>query len=498
MSRTSWLLCLFILIFVLFLFHFRTLTLYPTASIDESWISSDAIAMVDKNFINMDYPFFVKNAGFSYFPKLTYGLFYKWAGLGLTQGRTLNLILSLLFLIILALFVSRFFDNKTALLSIVFFSSTTTFLFSSHLIRFDIPFTVMLLISLWLFFLYYQTRKFYYSYFSGLILGFSYEVQMNGILFQVSFILTLLLFGLLQKKLNIKALICFILGIIIYWIFYTLIHILPDVQNFSFTSNYMFNVDHPVPLLSLPIKQIILTEAGRYVSNYSNGGIFELIATIIALIWALKQNNNLLRFISFYIISILIMFLLLASNKAFFYFIYVLPLISILFSKIVLSFLEIRKNKIAICFLIIIGINYLRQFFIIKNNYYYDYQEINKSFSPYFGNNSLILGEAHYFLPLKDYRYSNIILLTWYRLYNNLNAYQTLSKINPDFIITDAFIEGRLVDNEDEIKNRDFQRGLHKVSKKEFTKFLDEKTILVKTINSKYYFGDINLYKVLK
>jgi 4-amino-4-deoxy-L-arabinose transferase-like glycosyltransferase len=485
--------------FLLF-FHLLSFKKYPVASIDESWISSDVMAIVDKNFVKMDYPFFKENSGLYFFPKLILGNYYKIFGLGFVQGRLLILTLSFLLLFLFFKFTKEFFGKLAGILSVIYFASTKSFLFSSHLIRFDIPFVIFLLLSLWLFFRYLKKGNLSFLFLSGLIMGFSHLLQANGILFLISFTATWVMIQLSQKKFNFKEIFIFFFGVLIFWTAYIFFYILPNFSNYILANKYFIFVDHPFPVLSMGFKDILDHELFRYKSYFYPDNIIELCLIIISLLWALKSKNYLRKFVSGYVLISALLFFPIVSNKAYYYFIYLIPFASV---SLILFFLDLwrrfRYKFILFCFFaIFVGSNYYRQFKLVSENFSYNYLEINSLFVPFLSNNSLVLGEAHYWLPLKDYRYANISLLTWYRLFENLNAYEALIKIDPDFIIVDPFVEGKLVEDESQISTIDFQRGLHKISKKQFERFLEEKTTLILSYNSKYYFGDIKLYKVNK
>lgn len=498
MSNKEKILILFFVLFLLF-FHLLSFRKYPAASIDESWISSDVVAMVDKSFVKMDYPFFKDNSGLLYFPKLILGNYYKIFGLGFVQGRILILSFSFLLLLFLFKFTKDFFGKTAAVLSVLYFASTNSFLFSSHLIRFDMPFVIFLLLSLWLLFLYLKSSNLRYLFWSGLFSGFSQQFQTMGVLFQVSFIVTWAVIQLINRKFNLKPFIYFSLGLFIYWVFYAAFYILPDFSKYIATSRYYLFIDHPFPILSLPLKELIDSELFRYKNYFYPNGIIELCLIVIGLLWSLKSNDYLRKFLAGYVLISALLFFFFASNKGHFYFVYLLPFASICLVLFFLDLWKLRHKFIFLSFFIIlIGFNYFRQFKLIEEYFSYNYLMIYHLIAPHLSQNSLVLGEAHYWLPLKDYRYANIVLLTWYRIYENLNAYEALSKINPDFIIVDPFVEGKLVDDESQISSIDFQRGLHKISKKQFNRYLEEKTTLVSSYKTKFYFGDIKLYKVKK
>lgn len=489
-----------LLIFVIFLlvFHFLTFKKYPAASIDESWISSDAMAIVDKSFVKMDHPFFEDNSGLLYLPKLILGNYYKIFGLGFVQGRLFILSFSFLLLFFFYKFTKEFFGKTAAILAIVYFASTNSFLFSSHLIRFDVHFVIFLLLSLRLFFLYLKSSNVKYLFWSGLFLGFSQLFQTMGVLFQASFIVAWAGIWLINRKFNLKHFIYFSLGLFVYWIFYLLVYVLPGVSRYITSHSYFFFVDHPFPILSLPLNALIDAELFRYKNYFYPEGIVELSFIIISLVWGIKSQDYLRKFLAGYVLISALLFFFFASNKGHYYFIYLLPFASIC---LVLFFLDLWKlrHKFFLYFLFfIIGFNYFRQFKVTWEYSSYNYLKIYHLIAPHLSPNSKVLGEALYWLPLKDYRYANISLLTWYRIDENLNAYEALSKINPDFIIVDPYVEGKLVEDESQISPIDFQRGLHKISKKQFNRYLEENAILVTSYNSEYYFGEIKLYKVKK
>lgn len=481
-----------ILLFFIVLINVPNLLKYPLASIDESWQSSDSYAFFDKKFTNINFPFLLQEIGIPTFNFWSLGLFYKVFGLGLFQGRLLIFFSSL----VLALAVYKFTDficgNKIALLTTVFFSTTEVFFFSSHLIRSDIFLSLAIVISFFLYFKYLTNNRPYLFFLCGFLLAFSFEIHMNGFLFLMGFIGALLLSGGGLNKMFSKKILVFYLGILVYGFYYFIVHALPNIPLFMSVRKYNLLIDHPPPIFHMGFNEMLWAELGRYNHYFSDNRLIEGVLILIAILWALRQKNIHLKFIAKYLLFSALLFTFFSANKAFFYLIYFFPFFSILLASFLFRF---RRTLISIIYLYVVSINLIKISDLVRKYNDYDYETINKEVSLSAAPDSLIFGSPAYFLPLKNFQYRSMYVLSWYRIFENKDLISSLKIINPDIIILDDQLNSLLVDDY-LIKNRSFQGGLYNLSKKDFLVYLDNYE-LVNFFDSKYY-GKVTIYKLRK
>lgn len=116
---------------------------------------------------------------------------------------TLKLIIfffSLCSLLILYKLGSKLFDNKTALLSVLIFSSTIIFNVFSKRFQFDIPYTFFILLSVYLLVLYNESKSKKYLYFTGFVFGLCLMVKiLVGIFIPMIFLAS---YFFINKKVN--------------------------------------------------------------------------------------------------------------------------------------------------------------------------------------------------------------------------------------------------------------------------------------------------------
>lgn len=508
---------LIFLISLIFIFNMATFRLYPVASVDESWQSSNAISVFNKNYTSINYPFFLQNTGIPYAMNFALGLWYKIFGIGLVQGRLLIVFISTGLLFLLYKFAREFFGKSVAFWSVLYFASTRSFFFSSRFIRNDIPLLIFLILALWMFFKYLKISKPKYLFFSGLFLGLGTEFHQNGIFFIIALIISWLLITKSLRCIFSRKFLIFITGLGVYLIYYLFAHVLPDVSLYISERSYSIFKDHALPILSLTPKEIIFSEIDRYLSYFYPYRVPELLIIILSLFLSLKEKNLYLKFISIFILSFSVLFVLFASNKTEVYLIYLLLLSSILLSSLFHKFRHLstyiglilmNENKqkslksipiikFFYIFVFIIIFNYFLNFGVVYTYRNYSYGKIQSIMSPNIRNDELVMGFTNHFLPLNHLNFRSFYVLSWYRIFNGLSVEQALKEIKPDYIIVDRQAEGTLEDNEKNISDIQFDKGLYKIPKREFINYLNSNYTMILDYNSDYY-RNLKLYKLAR
>lgn len=501
-----------VFLLALLIFHLMTLRTYPLASVDESWQSSNAYSIFNKNFVSINYPFFLQNTGVPYVMNYLLGLVYHFFGLGLAQGRLFILASSFMLLICLYFFSREFFGKTIAFISIIYLASTRSFLFSAHIIRNDVFLSLLVLISLFFLFKSFIKKNVRFCFISGLIIGFSTEIHQNGLIFIASVFITWIVNYRHELKSKFNEIAAYFLGITVYATYYFFAHVLPNFNVYVSERSYSLLNDHPLPMFSLSPKEMLFSEVSRYVAYFSPNRTLEFIILILALIYSLKSKDKYLTFLSRFMVFSAIGFGLFSSNKTDIYFIYFFCFLSIMFA-VFLQF--VRSQGVRICIkslrsthegfyfsisgsylvILIVLINYFFQFKIAEEYSQYNSNKIKFFVSDKVEKNSLILGPTYFWLPLHEYRYRSIYVLSWFRILDKLNVSDSLKKIRPDYILADHSLENTLVNDENMVTNKNFQAGLYNLSRKDFYDFLNKNSTLVGEINLDYH-GLIKLYKI--
>lgn len=502
---------------LIFIFNLATFRLYPVASVDESWQSSNAISVFNKDFVSINYPFFLQNKGIPYAMNFALGLWYKIFGIGLVQGRLLIVFISTILLFILYKFTNDFFGESVAFWAVLYFASTRGFFFSSRFIRNDIPLLIFLILALWMFFKYLKISKPKYLFFSGLFLGLGTEFHQNGIFFIIALIISWVLVIKTLSNIFSRKFLIFITGLGVYLIYYLFAHVLPDTSLYISERGYSIFKDHALPILSLTPKEIIFSEIGRYSSYFYPYRVPELLIVILSLLLSLKEKDLYLKFISTFILSFSVLFVFFASNKTELYLIYLLLLSSILLSSLFHKFRHLstyiglilrNKNKqkslksipiikFFYIFVFITIFNYFLNFGIAYTYSDYSYGKIQSIMSPNIRNDELVMGFTNYFLPLNHLNFRSFYVLSWHRIFKGLSVEQALDEIKPAYIIFDRQVDGMLTDDERDISDIQFDKGLYKISKKEFINYLNSKYTMIIDYHSDYY-RNLKLYKRIR
>lgn len=475
-----------ILILLLLLFSIFTLFKYPDAKTDESWLSSDAIGLLNPDFITIDYPFFRTNTGNSLFSAFTLGVFYKTFGVGFLQARIFIFIMSVIFLVVYYVFIKFFFGKEISFLSTSLLVSTSAFLFSSHFLRFDIPLLISFFLPLTTLFLYLKNGQKIMLFLSGFFVCLTYEFHFNGILYALTFFVC---YFLLIRK---SFLILFS-GVSFYLLIHVLIHVVGNVNLYLEHRNYFFLVDHTPPLFSFDLMKMLAEEKVRYLNYFKGLSALELVLVFPTFFLAFSKNIC-IKFIFVFSIIFMLNLMFFSANKSGFYFIHLIPFYCLLFSYL----LKRLGNYLSwAIFGILIISNSINQTNLASKNIYYDYYEIANKVERYLKDDSLILGTYQQYLPLHRYNYRSVSSISWYRVFNNFTLTKSLDIIQPDFILIDDNFRARFVEDSSLIKTTVYNKGLHYLNKNEMDKYLAEQGTLKVSFDSKFY-GKIELYQIKK
>lgn len=488
-----------LLIFFSLLLNISSIFTYPEASIDESWASSNSIAIFNNNFESINLHYFPQKYGVPFTMNFLLGLTYRLFGVNLINGRVMIFLISISLLVLTYKTTKNLYGAFTGLTAVMYLASTNSFLYSSHIIRNDLPMAFIILLAFYSFTLYKKCSSNKYLFLSGFLLSYSTEIHQNGIIALASFFIILLF----EKRKSLKNFFPFVSGSILYFGIYLLARVAPNVEMFLFEKVHTTSVTHTLPFLSFNPELIVSSELDRYLSYFYPYRFVEAIIILFLMFLGIFSRNYYIRFITKFLFLSSLLFFLFSSNKSSYYFIYFFPFLAIMTGYQMVNFPDftlnhfdkkslINMNKIfKILIFVIVILNIYSIFSIYRNNKNNDFQTVLPELRKYAPKNSLILGSPKFFLPLyPDYRYRSYLILSWDRIFENKSIRESIKGINPDYILFDPSFEYKLVTRERMI----FES--HNLPREEFVNFLEENTLKV---FEGYFegFGKLELYKVL-
>lgn len=504
-----------------------TLTKFPVANVDEGWQWNNALLFSDKNFSSVNLHFFGHGEGLPFVLDFLLGIIGNFAGVGLFQGRLLILIISFATLILLFSLTKKLYDAKTALLAVIFLILTDTFLSGSRLIRTDLIMGAFLLIWALFFFSFAKTNKLLPLILASATLSFGFEVHQNNALFYLGslFTLTILPTKTLQKKIYLLAL--YILGPLIYGVYYLTAHILPNVSSFAALYRYGIFIDHPLPIFSMSPVQMVVAEINRYTNYFFGGRFFEFSIILPGFLLVLFNKKYKQSFLGLFVFFSALMFLLFSASKLDHYFVTFYLIFAIFAAKFLslvlfgtwpklknlqqnfknsdfnISFqLKTTKKFRETAYLILVatiilltGLNIFRIAIRFKNFSEYNLQSLGKKIETSIPKESKIMGPPYWFMVLPEHRFVSFYTLTWYRVLEGKQLLTAFEEIASEYLIVDKTVRDNFVNDKKLLKNTNFQEGLYYIYKPEIETMLQNYGKRIVSFDDEFL-GPVEIYKL--
>jgi hypothetical protein len=447
--------CVLLTIIVL-VASYLSLEFYPAVFIDEPWYSDAAWSVVKGEglFDTMNQGILDRSQQLaSRWPLLgtmPYVISFKALGLSLFTGRQASWWIGIGVLGCVFLLAYQFYRPATAALAGLLLAISWPFLQASHYIRPDISLALVVTLALFFYLTGLVNHKRWAFLISGLLIGLSLDIHPNGIVFAFSLaVLHLILFRKAVFKSPDTWL--FVGGALLAALYY-------------FGFRYEFDIGAalslspveskilPPPIASLDLATIlraIYWEFGR-LNAYVHALDFVLIGA--ALFFMIGRRNRIDRFLLGYLSLVFILMALLTANKNQIYTILYYPLLTIFIAE---SFVTVLREKkilsteglflggMLCCSLAVFAISFARP---VSEARGYSYEQTSQAIDSVIPEGAKVLGMPNWWLGLQDVQYRSILGVTYLHFLDGKSLTEALDSMQPEYIILDPAIRGRLVD----------------------------------------------------
>jgi len=264
--------------------------------------------------------------------------FFKLFGVGPFQARIGSFLTGLFVLFLTYLIAKKLFSNSVALKSIILLSISGLFIICAHRARQEMLLVLFILLSFYLFLTSVEKKSILLFFFAGLIAGLSADIHLNGV------IVPIMLFVLFVHEYKLRFIkekgfwVCMagVLTGVLWWI---ITHIMLDINLFNEQWNgfVMKEIGTPGASSGFNLIKLCANELKRYIfwfwSTTAHRNMVELVLLMIGLGGvAMKRGKN-ENILIVSILTFVIMFTLIVSQKAPYYIFLFFPFLIILFVK---------------------------------------------------------------------------------------------------------------------------------------------------------------------
>lgn len=477
---------------------------YPVVNVDEASISSVAWNYHQEgNFASaITEGVFGQNADFHHLTQRLLLIPMRFFGMGLFSIRILSLIFGIILLFLTYFLAKELYDKRTGFLTAAILALTQMFIFVSHEARPDIYAVAFFYAAIYFFIKGRKNTRYspILMLSCGLAASLIISLHANGLIVILS-VAGLFIFEFKHLFFKKTAFWYYVAGLGLGVIYYSLDNIYPNPRNYFEIARYFAMVDHRLPILN-PFSAIRL-EVQRYTTYFTGVRIIESVLFSASLLFALLRRKKSDWIILYLIISLVLGFTLLVSNKLSYYLIYLYPLLAILLARMLndLIFQDGNRNKLKVMAGIALSVfiatyfsyNFLYIFQGYKN---YDYYGSISKIQQKIPSKAKILALPNYWIGLNKNPFVSSYVLTWMNYFYNRSLTDSLSRIKPDYIIVDESQKSYLVD-----KNYFPKKGsinihtpLYNLPKKEFCDLLAKRAKLIYKFNDRYA-GEIDIYR---
>lgn len=482
-------------------FHLLTLTQYPRAFIDESWLANGSWTWLTTgaNYDSIHHEVF-KQFGYEWIVRyflgqLPYVAAYSVFGLGLFQTRLVAWLFGGVLLTLTVLIGRRLYDLNTGLLAALLLALSLPFLQASRF-RQDIILTAMVMLALWLALWAFRHERAWWAHLlAGFLIGVGMDVHQSAFMFAPALAaLYLVQYGrkLLVRRGTWLAGVGGAVGVAI-WV---AIHILPSPETYSTLMGFYFTtgadaempITNPATLLDSAVR-----EFGRYGFRQN---LIDLVLIVVGgglLLWRRSDADRLLLTFTG---AAFLSFILFNGNKTNLYAIHLYPLFMLIVAQLLVTLfrrfegapvLRAGTALLAVLFAAYSGIRVLNNTLRASD---YNYYAITDRMREVIPTDARVLAMPIWWLGLADYDFSSSLNLAYYRFFNDYDTAEALAVIRPDYVVLDEVQSVVLADEGEELP-----QGLnaYRVSRAGFMQVLDDYGERVLTFTDRYH-GSFEIY----
>ena len=366
--------------------------------------------------------------------------FLKIFGLGTFQARIGSFLTGILVLLLVYLTAKRLFSKSVALKSVILLSLSGLFIICAHRCRQEMLLVLFILLSFYLFLLSVDKKSSPLFFISGLVAGLSADIHLNGVIVPIM-LFVLFIYEYKLKAFKEKGFWFCMAGIAIGIMWWIITHILVDPELFFVQWNGFVMKEFGTPGSSLgfnPVK-LLANESKRYIawfwSTTSHRNMVELVLLIIGLSGiAIKRGKNENILITC-ILTFLVMFTLIVSQKAPYYIFLFFPFLIILVVK-GLENIKIGNINLSKYVFSMFVLFYITLMFFISMKYddvsYNDYGLKVKNFVP---PERCVLGDSILWFTFSGQKFYSELSYSYYYKVTKKDLASYLKEKNIEYIV---------------------------------------------------------------
>jgi len=261
-------------------------------------------------------------------------------------------------------------------------------------------------------------------------------------------------------------------------IYYLVVVVMPDQNQFLGFYRFSTEFTHPVPILSYNPMELLRSareEIRRY-GFYQNS--LDFIFIFSGMVYLIIRKSKADRFLLVFVMAVILGFVLLVGSKNFEYAIILYPFFMLIAAEAIWSLIHavsgLNSSRAFIVTLLILFVfsSGLRLVRTINSQKNYDYNTTVEKLRSVIPHDSRVLGLPIWWLGLYDYDFHSMESLSFHHFFKGYTLTEGLEAIRPDYIIFDKDVEIHLV--EENYFGKTFSE-MYKLPVKEFMKFLNSR-----------------------
>lgn len=441
------------------IFHYETLTQYPTVFIDESWNANAAWNWVQTG-VNFDpiHSGTLDQKGYEWLRRSNIGtlpwvIAFSVGGLGLFQARMVSYLFGVLLLAAVIFAGRKAFRLETGVLAALFVSLSAPFLTSAHYARQEIFLVAVMMFlfafSIWAF----EHSRWWPHFILGLGLGMSTDIHQNAILFFLGFLVlyvSVYRFQVLRRR----EFWLWVGGVLVGVMYFLAVHILPNPSAYFFYLSLSTDNSYAPPILSMNIGTILQSARGELqrFHFYENSLDFALLVASGVFIALRRQRYN-WAYLGF-VVATFASFTMIQASKVYFYDILVYTFFLMLVAETLASLLfEVQATSLQRIFILCLTVAFIfngaRHMTRIANeNRGYDYYALTNAIDSVLQPDDRILAVPTWWLGLTDTDFKSAYMLPQYYFFNRLSFEEAVQRISPTVLIVDEGFWNLFVNSE--------------------------------------------------
>jgi 4-amino-4-deoxy-L-arabinose transferase-like glycosyltransferase len=505
---TTWFL-LGVMLVASFVMGVLTLMRTPLPMNDEAWNAARAWQLIQSGraFSSLDSGVFDRFDGYwTMFPWLGVwfqSLAVRALGLSLESVRMASLVFGMVLLVAVFAIGNRVGGPRVGLLSVLLLSLSRSFIYSSHLARYDVMVAAFGFGAIALYLYDRGTNGWLKSLLAGLAVGLAFELHAYGAIFG-PVLLVLLLIDHGWSIVRARRAWAFGVGVLGGLAFYVAMHILPYPQTFATLQGLAFGATHTPPLLTFDpgIWLGSLADTARLFLDYSRWRIPLIVAALI-FFWRWRSTPGSRLVVLF--LALVLTFAALIRNKTWFqYAILIFPSVDLVVAAFMVALWDRLARvgssvrvwpylRIGLMLLLLAAAILPGQRRILANHVE-DYEVTLSHVKAAIPAGSVVMGPQIYWFSMPEERYLSWEGIIFYERYApGSTTEQSLQALHPDYFIIDGPIE-RFLWGEKGLSMSAYAQPLH-VPQEELMGFLNRRAQLVSTVETET-FGNVRIYKI--